>query len=225
MRPRPPAPLPERMYPKPVAAWVGVMPIVQTQPSRATATACRTVSWNAATSPMTWSAANEPITTSGSRRTSTAAARPIAAIESRGDGSASRSSVAQVGQLVAHRGGVRAAGDHDDAVLAGERDEPVPRGLQQRAAGAGEVVQELRCARARQRPQPGARAPCGHDGDEPRRSGPLLLPAARSQGSTRHHPVTGHRTHVTRTTPARATRREGPVTPGPQATPAHASLD
>ena len=49
---------------------------------------------------MTWSAANEPSTTSSPWRSSrTAAASPIAAIESRGDGSASTSSGAQLGQL------------------------------------------------------------------------------------------------------------------------------
>ena len=46
---------------------------------------------------MTWSAANEPITASGSRLSSSAAASPMAAIESRGEGSASSWSAGRSG--------------------------------------------------------------------------------------------------------------------------------
>ena len=56
---------------------------------------------------ITWSAAKEPITASGSDRSSSAAARPIAAIESRGDGSAITASGAELGQLREHGLAVR----------------------------------------------------------------------------------------------------------------------
>ena len=49
---------------------------------------------------MTWSAAKEPRTAPGWRRSSTAAARPIAAIESRGEGSASRFACLRSGSCV-----------------------------------------------------------------------------------------------------------------------------
>ena len=64
------------------------MPRVTSQSSRATATAVRTASPNPSGSVITWSAAKEPITASGSRRSSRAAASPMAAIESRAEGSA-----------------------------------------------------------------------------------------------------------------------------------------
>ena len=67
---------------------VGRMPTVTNQSARATSTARATALSNAARSPITWSAANDAITASGSSRSSSAAAYPIAAMESRGDGSA-----------------------------------------------------------------------------------------------------------------------------------------
>ena len=88
---------PVRMYPKPVAGPVGSTPIVTRCPSRATSTASRITAWNASVSGMTWSAANEPMTASGSWRSTTAAASPMAAIESRGDGSASTRSAGRSG--------------------------------------------------------------------------------------------------------------------------------
>ena len=66
----------------------------------------------------------------------------MAAIESRGDGSASTLVGAEPGQLRPHGIGVGRPGDDDDPVV-GERLEPVDRGLQQGAAAAGEVEEEL----------------------------------------------------------------------------------
>ncbi len=63
------------------------MPMVQMYPSRAVATAWFTAHSNSCGTRMTWSAANEPMMTSGSRRERIAAARPIAAVESRGSDS------------------------------------------------------------------------------------------------------------------------------------------
>ena len=97
----------------PVAAKVGVMPSVTSQSSCAAATARPTAASKASVSAITWSAANEPTTASGSRRSTTAAARPIAAIESRGDGSASTAPGVEPGQLLAHGGAVGLAG-HDE---------------------------------------------------------------------------------------------------------------
>ena len=92
------------------------MPIVTTFPARAATTPSRTVCSNASVPSMTWSAANDPSTTSSPCRSSrTAAARPIAAIESRGDGSASTSSGAELGQLGGDRVGVPGAGDDEHA--------------------------------------------------------------------------------------------------------------
>src|SRR4051794_17242158 len=73
------------------------MPIVTMYPSRAVATASRTAAANAASSRTTWSAANEPTTAPGRRRSTTAAASAIAAVESRGDGSASRQAAPRPG--------------------------------------------------------------------------------------------------------------------------------
>ena len=66
------------------------MPIVVIRPVSATATASRTDAPNASTSGTTWSAAKEPTTAPGWRRPMTAAARPIAGMLSRGDGSTNR---------------------------------------------------------------------------------------------------------------------------------------
>ena len=84
-----------------------------------------------------------------------AAASPIAAIESRGAGSATTWAGCEVRQLAAYGVLVRGTGDHEHP-LADQRQQPVDRRLQQRAPGAGEVVQELRRRRPRQRPEPGA---------------------------------------------------------------------
>ena len=73
------------------------MPIVTRCPSRATSAASRMHLRKASASGMTWSAANDPMTASGSRRSMTAAASPIAAIESRGDGSATTRSAREPG--------------------------------------------------------------------------------------------------------------------------------
>ena len=101
----------------------------------------------------------------GRRRSTIAAASPIAAIESRGDwarrspGPRARRELAAYGVLVRH------PGDHEDP-LADERGEPVVGRLQQRAAGAGQVVQELRRGRSGQRPQPGPGPAGGNDGPQ-----------------------------------------------------------
>ena len=100
---------------------------------------------------------------SGSRRAITAAARPIAAQESRGDGSTRMLSSGSVGQLAGHGGGVRDAGDHEDVVRGGQRRQPLDRRLQQRRVGAGQRVQELRVTGPRQRPQTSTAATCGDD--------------------------------------------------------------
>lgn len=71
-----------------MAGRVGRMPTVTSQSSAATSAASRTARSKAAGSPITWSAAKEPSTASGSSRSSSAAAYPIAAMESRGEGSA-----------------------------------------------------------------------------------------------------------------------------------------
>lgn len=80
---------PERTYPNAIEGRDAAMPIVVTYPARAASMPSRTAATNDGVLVMTWSAANEPRTTSPWRSWSTAAARPIAAIESRGDGSAS----------------------------------------------------------------------------------------------------------------------------------------
>ncbi len=76
------------------------MPIVTTYPARAASTASRTDRSNASRPVMTWSAANDPTTTSPCRSSRTAAASPIAAMESRGDGSASTFSAGRPGSCV-----------------------------------------------------------------------------------------------------------------------------
>ncbi len=73
------------------------MPIVTSQSARAASTAVRTTAPNPSGSEITWSAANDPITASGCSRSSSAAASPIAAIESRADGSAITASSATSG--------------------------------------------------------------------------------------------------------------------------------
>ncbi len=69
-------------------------------------------------------------------------------------------------ELRARRGDVPVARDEDDALLAGERDEPVDRRLEQRPAGAREVEEELGRPRPGERPQPRARASRRDDGVE-----------------------------------------------------------
>ena len=64
------------------------MPIVTSSPWAATSAASRTHAAKAAWSVITWSAANEAMSASGSSSSSWAAASPMAAMESRGDGSA-----------------------------------------------------------------------------------------------------------------------------------------
>ena len=141
------------------------MPSVTSQSSWAAATACRTAASKAPVSAMTWSAANEPTTASGSRRSTTAAASPIAAIESRGDGSASTASAPRPGSCSRTAAAVGLAG-HDEDPGAGQRRQPVDGRLEQRAAAAGEVVEELGAADPRERPQPGAGA--ARPGSRPR---------------------------------------------------------
>ncbi len=74
--------------------------------------------------------------------------------------------VGDAGQLLLDRRAVRAPGDDRDAVGTGERLEAIPRVAQERVAGAGEVVQELGCVGAGQRPQPAADSAGGDDGVE-----------------------------------------------------------
>ena len=96
------------------------IPTVTTYPARAASTPSRTARAKAREPWMTWSAANDPSTTSGPwRSASTAAARPIAAIESRGDGSASTAPVLELGQLGAHGVDVPGPGDDHDRARAG----------------------------------------------------------------------------------------------------------
>ena len=149
---------------EPGAACVGSMPIVTSSPASATSAASRTQAAKAASSVITWSAANEPISASGSSRSSWAAASPIAAIESRGEGSASTRSTPGSWR--------RTASSCAAPVTTTTRSptsgvEPVDRGLDQRAAAAGEVEQELGRPGPRERPQPGAGAPGGDDGPQP----------------------------------------------------------
>ena len=130
-------------------------------PASAAATASRTADWNSGRLLMTWSAANEPMITPG-----------LAPLQD-GGGQADRGRrvarlrlehdvrVGERRQLRLDGGAVRAAGDDHDALLAGERDQPVPGVAQQRLAGAGQVVQELGRVGARQRPQPRADAAGG----------------------------------------------------------------
>src|SRR4029078_12258838 len=115
--------------------------------------ASRTIARNASSSRITWSAANDPMIPVGSSRSIVAAASPIAAIQAAGGGSSRRRAGGrrlgdhlggcQVGQLAAYRGLVRGTGDHEDP-LADQREQPVDRGLQQRAPGAAEGVQAIR---------------------------------------------------------------------------------
>ena len=83
------------------------MPIVTSQPARAASTAMAPRRRKASVSVMTWSAAKEPITASGSRASSRAAARPIAAIESRGRRFGDDGVRAELRQLGDHRVPVR----------------------------------------------------------------------------------------------------------------------
>ena len=67
------------------------MPIVTIRPVSAAWMASRTTSWKACAGSTTWSAANEPMIAVGSRRSMSVHARPIAAAESLGEGSSTRS--------------------------------------------------------------------------------------------------------------------------------------
>ncbi len=71
--------------------------MVTSSPVAATSAASRTQAAKASGSLITWSAANEPISPSGSSRSTVAAASPIAAIESRADGSAITCAAARSG--------------------------------------------------------------------------------------------------------------------------------
>ena len=139
-------------------------------------------------------------------------------MESRGEGSATTRG-RQVGQLRDHLLAVRGTGHHQHPLPGGGSD-PGDRLLEQRAAGAGQVVQELRGRRPRQRPQPRAGAAGRHDGPEvvDRRHGahprvtalmttfPQVLsgllartPAAPSSPSTTTRPVSGRSCRSRRT--------------------------
>jgi hypothetical protein len=63
-------------------------------------------------------------------------------------------------QLALDGGAVRATGNDHDAVGARDRREPVPGDAEQGLARAGQVVQELRGVRPRERPQPRADPAC-----------------------------------------------------------------
>ena len=142
------------------------------------------------------------MTASGVPRSMTAAASPMAAIESRGDGSASTCSAAQVGELGAHGIRVRRPGDDDDP-LVGERREPVDGGLEERAAAAGEVEEELGVSGPAQRPQPGPGAARGDDRPEPgdARMDAVARPALAGAPAARHPPSRGNESR-TRQTPS-----------------------
>ena len=75
---------------------------------------------SAAASRTRWSAANEPMIASGSRRAISAAARPIAAHESRGDGSTSRFSSGRSGSWRATAAAWADAGHHVGAAPAAD---------------------------------------------------------------------------------------------------------
>ncbi len=104
--------------------------MVTSSPVRATAIAWVTAARNAGSSAITWSAANEPRMMSGSRRSRTAAARPIAAIESRGAGLGQHRGRWQLGELAGHRVGVHTAGDDQHPIVT-QFGEPVPGRPQQ----------------------------------------------------------------------------------------------
>ena len=70
---------------------MGLMPIVTILPAAAAWMASRTASWNRPSGLITWSAANEPMMVSGSRSCRIAAAKPMAAPESLGSLSSTRS--------------------------------------------------------------------------------------------------------------------------------------
>ena len=147
------------------------MPSVTSQSSRATVDRAAHRVAKASASAITWSAANEPITASGSRRSRIAAARPIAAIESRGDGSASTASGSSSGSCSATAARC-AAPVTTTTPVARERREPVDGPLEQGAAAAGEVVQELRGRRTAtaatagcRRRRPGSRPRSGRSSD------------------------------------------------------------
>ncbi len=146
------------------------MPIVTSSPVSATAAASATHARKAAASAMTWSAANEPISASGSRRSMIAAARPIAAIESRGPGSAITCSA---GSPSSWR---RTASWCATPVTTSSRSSTSGASrswvaCSRRASGAGQVVQELRRPGARQRPEPCPRATGRHHGPQLRTHG------------------------------------------------------
>jgi hypothetical protein len=69
-------------------------------------------------------------------------------------------------ELPGDRGGVRHAGDHEDAVEGRQQVETLDRRLEQRGIGAGQWVQELRVTRPGQRPEASARATGQHDAVE-----------------------------------------------------------
>src|SRR5271165_502741 len=69
-------------------------------------------------------------------------------------------------QLAGDSRSVRSPGNHVNIAGSRERADPVYCGLQQRPVGAGERVQELGRAGARERPEPGAAAACQNRGVE-----------------------------------------------------------
>ena len=162
------------------------MPIVTSQPARAASTAVATAARKrVGRRSITWSAAKEPITASGSRASRRAAASPIAAIESRADGSAITASAPSSGSWSTTGVAVGLPGD-DEHPVGGQRREPVEGRLDQGAPAAGQVVQELRRALPRQRPEPGAGAAGGDHGPE----------VLELTGSSWAHPRARARDHV-----------------------------
>ena len=114
---------------------------------------------NASGSAITWSAAKEPITASGSRRSSIAAARPIAAIESRADGSAMIASPPSSGSCAGHGVAVCPSGHDQEPVRrpagpAGRRCPAAATGRSRSGRAGTSARTTARAARAGSRHRP-----------------------------------------------------------------------
>ena len=152
---------PSRMYPKPVAGWVGSMPIVTSRPSRATAAA--------SADPVAERVGVGDDVVGGEGAHDRVGVLPLQQRRRQADRGhrvarrrlGEHPARVELGQLGDHGVAMRPAG-HDEEALARERRQPVEGGLDHRPARPRQVVQELRRALARQRPQPGPRATGGH---------------------------------------------------------------
>ena len=87
-------------------------------PVAAVMTASVTTRWNSSTGLITWSAAKEPMMASGSRRWMIAQARPIAAAESLGEGSSTRSAARSSGICCVTALACGSAGNYHDGTVA-----------------------------------------------------------------------------------------------------------